>query len=92
MSTKFVQMITVGWPLNFLRQDQISIPMHLYWENFKKAFSQNVLNRKDGNDQETIQLPNTFRSRLQRERKKHLKQRHHNQNTTSKNPKGQFKD
>ena len=35
--------------------------------------------RKEGNDQESIQLPNTFRPRHQRERRTHLKQRHHNQ-------------
>ena len=41
------------------------------------------MNRKEGNDQESIQLPNTFRPRHQMERRTHLKQRHHNQNTTS---------
>ena len=50
-----------------------------------------MLNRKEIIDQESIQIPNTFRSRHQRERRRtHLKQRHHNQNTTSKKPKGQF--
>ena len=47
-------------------------------------------NRKEGNDQEPIQLPNIFRPRHQRERRTHLKQRHRNQNTTSRKPKGQF--
>ena len=47
-------------------------------------------NRKEGNDQESIQLPNTFRQRYQRERRTHLKQRHHNQNTASRKAKGQF--
>ena len=46
--------------------------------------------RTEGNDQESIQLPNTFRPRHQTERRTHLKQRHHNQNSTSRNPKGQF--
>ena len=45
-------------------------------------------NRKEGNDQEWIQFPNTFRPRHQKERRMHLKQRHHNQNTTSQ--KGSF--
>ena len=48
------------------------------------------LNRKEGNDQEPIQLPNTFRPETKRERRTHLKQRHHNQNTTSRKPKQQF--
>ena len=33
---------------------------------------------KEGNDQESIQLSNIFRQRHQRERRTHLKQRHHN--------------
>ena len=41
------------------------------------------VNRKEGNDQESIWLPNTFRPRHQTERSMHLKQRHHNQNTTN---------
>ena len=41
-------------------------------------------NRKKGNGQESIQSPNTFRQRHQRERRTHLKQRYHNQNTTYK--------
>ena len=49
-----------------------------------------ILNRKEGYDQESIQLPNTFRLRHQRERRTHLKQRHHNQNTTCRKPGGQF--
>ena len=46
------------------------------------------VNRKGGNDQESIQLPNT--SGHQRERRMHLKQWQHNQNTTSRKSKGQF--
>ena len=42
-----------------------------------------LLNRKEGNDQESIQLPNTFRPRHKKEIWTHLKQRHCNQNTTS---------
>ena len=49
-----------------------------------------AINRKEGNDQESIQLPKTFCPRHQRERRMHLKQRHHNQNTTSRKPNGQF--
>ena len=48
------------------------------------------INKKEGNDQESIQLSNTFRPRHKRERKTNLKQQPHNQNTTSKKPKGQF--
>ena len=36
--TKFVQMMTLGWPLTFSRQGQICVPMHLYGENVKKLF------------------------------------------------------
>ena len=50
----------------------------------------NSLNRKEDNDQESIQLPNIFRTRHQMERRTHLKQRQHNQNTTNRKPKGQF--
>ena len=46
--------------------------------------------RKEGNDQESIQCPNTLRPSHQRERRTYLKQRHHNQNTTNRKPKGQF--
>ena len=53
-------------------------------------FKESLENRKEHIDQESIQLPNTFRPRHQTERRTHLKQRHHNQNTTSRKPKGQF--
>ena len=42
-STKFVQMMTLGWLLIFLRQGKICSPMYLYGENIEKSFSQNVL-------------------------------------------------
>ena len=29
--------------MNFLRQSQICVPIHLYGENVEKSFSQNVL-------------------------------------------------
>ena len=47
-------------------------------------------NRMEGNDQDSMQLLNTFRSIHRRERGTHFKQRHHNQNTTSKNQKDRF--
>ena len=49
-----------------------------------------VFNKKEGNDQEMIQLSNTFRPRHKRERRTHLKQRHHKQTTTSRELKGHF--
>ena len=48
------------------------------------------LNCKECNEQESIQLPNTFRPWHQRERRNRLKQLHQNQNITSRKPKGQF--
>ena len=57
----------------------------------KKKKKKKKVNRKEGSDQESIQLPNNFRQRHQRERMTHLKQRHHNQNTTSRKPKGSFR-
>ena len=48
------------------------------------------IDRKEGNDQESIRLPNTFRPRYQRGKRPHLKQQYHNQNSTSRKPKGQF--
>ena len=41
-TTKFVQMMTLGWHLVVLWQGQICVPMHLYWENIEKSFSENV--------------------------------------------------
>ena len=54
------------------------------------TFVLTLLNRKEGNDQESIQSHNTFHPKHQRERRTHLMQRHNNQNTTSRKPKGQF--
>ena len=42
-STKFVQMMIVGWLFTFFQQAEICIPMHLYEENVEKSYSQNVL-------------------------------------------------
>ena len=36
-------MLTIGWPLTFLRHGQIYAPIHLYGENVEKSYSQNVL-------------------------------------------------
>ena len=47
-------------------------------------------NRKKGNDQESIQLPNTFRPRHQRERSMHLKQWYHNQTLQEKRQKDNY--
>ena len=59
---------------------------YLHWY----LYGSTGLNRKEGNDQESIQLHNTFRPRRQRGRRTHLKQGHNNQNTTSRKLKGQF--
>ena len=37
-STKFVQMMIIGWSLIFLLQGQIRVPLHLYGENVEKLF------------------------------------------------------
>ena len=42
-STKFVQMMILGWPLTFLWLCQICIPILLYLENVEESFSENVL-------------------------------------------------
>ena len=44
----------------------------------------------EDNALESIQSPNTFRPRHQRERRTHLKQRHYNQNTTKQKAKSSF--
>ena len=36
-------MMTLGWPLTFLQQGQIYVPIHLYGENVEKSFSKNEL-------------------------------------------------
>ena len=48
------------------------------------------LNRKESNNQESKQLHDTLSPKHQRDKRTHLKQRHHKQNTTSRKPKGQF--
>ena len=48
------------------------------------------INRNEGNDQESIQLPNTFRQRQQRERRTHLEQRHYNKTPQAESQKDSF--
>ena len=57
-STKFVQMMIIGWPLTFLRQGQICVSMHFYGENVDKSFSQNVLKNNGWNLQCVIKVTN----------------------------------
>ena len=59
-STQFVQMMTVSGLLTFLRQGQICAPMHLYWENVEKSFSQNVLKTNGWNLQCVIKVVKHF--------------------------------
>ena len=49
-----------------------------------------VLNRKEGNDQESIQLRYTFRSKTPKGKKDAIKATAPRQNTTSRKPNGQF--
>ena len=42
-STKFAQMMILGWPLTFLCQGQVCISIHLYGENVEKSFSTSAL-------------------------------------------------
>ena len=56
----------------------------------KKKKKKKKKNRNEGNDQESIQLPNIFRSRHQRVRRTHIKQQHHIHNTKNRKPKGQL--
>ena len=52
--------MNLGWPLIFLRQGQICIPKHLYWENVKKSFSQNVWKTYGWNLQCVIKVVKRF--------------------------------
>ena len=78
--------IAINYTLNNMQKNS-SRTVHVYVYVLEASF---VVNRKEGSDQESIQLPNTFRRRFRRERRTHVKQRHHNQTTTSRKPKGQF--
>ena len=51
-------MMTLGWPLTFLQQGQICVPMHLYGENVENSFSQNALNANGWNLQWMIKVVN----------------------------------
>ena len=42
-STKFIQMMTVDWPLTFFTAGQIYVPLHFIWRKYWKSFSQNDL-------------------------------------------------
>ena len=67
--------------------------LRLDWKQSTKTAenrSVSLENREEGNGQKSIQLPNPFRPRHQRERRRHLKQQHHNQNITRRKPKEQF--
>ena len=58
-----------------------------FWVSYSNIICSDIImltNRKEGNDQESIQLPNTVRPRHKMERKTH------NQNSTSRKPKGQL--
>ena len=52
--------MTLGWPLTFLWQGQICIPMNLYGENIEKSFHQNVLKTNGWNLQYMIKVANTY--------------------------------
>ena len=58
-SIKFVQMMTLGWPLVFLLQG-LCILLHLYGEHIEKSFSQNVLKTNGWNLQCMIRVANPF--------------------------------
>ena len=45
---------------DFLRQGQIYISMHLYWESIEKSVSQNELRTNDWNLQSMIKVANPF--------------------------------
>ena len=59
-STKFVQMMTLGWHLTFLWQGHICIPMHLYGESIEKLISLNILKTNGWNLQQMIKVANPF--------------------------------
>ena len=53
-------MVILGWPLNFLRQGQILVPMHLYGEKSENSVSKNLLKAYDWNLQCMIKVANRF--------------------------------
>ena len=58
-STKLIQLMILGWPLTFLWQGQICIPIPWYGEN-EKSFSENVLKTTGWNLQCMIKVSNSF--------------------------------
>ena len=58
MSSKFVQMMSLGWNLTFLRQGQICVPI----QNVEKSFSQNVLKTNGWNVPYMIKVENFVNS------------------------------
>ena len=81
------QMVITSTLINFIFSPYgINISPEL--EQINGVAMAKVLKGKEGNDQESIQLPNTFHSKHQRGRRTFLKQRHHNQNITSRKPNG----
>ena len=52
--------MTVGWPLTFLRQGQLWVPLHLYGENIEQSFYHNELKTKDWNLQCMIKVVKCF--------------------------------
>ena len=77
-------------PKNKVKLGVCRVPVCLFFWGAGIFRISQFLNRKEGNDQESIQLPNTFCPRHQRERKTHLKQRYRNKKTTSRKQKRQF--
>ena len=59
--TKFVQIMTLGCHLTYLRQGQICVSMQLYGENIAKSFSHNVLKTNSWNLQCLIKVANPLR-------------------------------
>ena len=59
-STKFVQMMMLGWPLTFLWLGQICIAILLYLENVENLFSETVLKTNGWNLQCMIKVVELF--------------------------------
>ena len=64
-STKFIRMMTLGWPFTFLWQGllwqgQICVLIHVYGDNVEKSFSENVLKTNGLNLQCMIKVLKTF--------------------------------
>lgn len=70
-------------------QRQVTDIQHLFQE-YLLYFVHVVRKRSDGNDQESIQLPQTSHPSHQRENNTNIKQFHHTENVTRGKPKGQL--